>query len=175
MKAMDVLPSHLRERLGARQVPLEYVIQDNETPAPLEILGTNKITSDNYYSLMDELVMQTPHEGNDFTEDNAKVFQVIQDIVGGSSHESSIKAHRRNRDGRSAHFSLFQHNLGASKWDMIIEDCESYLLRHEWNGRNHCFSLKMHISKHRNAHNELRRASQYVHYELPTDHTRVSR
>mmetsp|Transcript_17771 Transcript_17771/g.25099 ORF Transcript_17771/g.25099 Transcript_17771/m.25099 type:complete len:91 (-) Transcript_17771:2957-3229(-) len=90
MKAMDVLPSHLRERLGVRQVPLEYIIHDNETPVPIEALATNLITSSNFISLMDELVARTPHKGNDFTEDNAKVFQIIQELVGGSSHKLSI-------------------------------------------------------------------------------------
>ena len=175
MKALDLLPTHLRERLGAKKVALEYVIREDEQPAPLQALATNRVTSGNYGSLMDELVSRVPHDGSEFTEDNAKVYQVIQDMVAGSSHESSIKAHRRARDGRSAYYSLFQHNLGSSKWDRIIEDCETYLLRHEWNGRNHRFTLKMHIAKHRDAHNELTRASQYVTYELPNGHTRVSR
>ena len=33
----------------------------------------------------------------------------------------------------------------------------------------------MHITKHREAHNELVRASQFVEYEIPNGHTRVSR
>ena len=33
----------------------------------------------------------------------------------------------------------------------------------------------MHIAKHRDAHNELVRASQFVQYEVPNEHTRVSR
>ena len=68
-----------------------------------------------------------------------------------------------------------QHNLGSSKWDRIIDTCENYLLRNEWNGKNIRFTLKMHITKHREAHNELVRAAQFVQYELPNGHTRVSR
>mmetsp|Transcript_17771 Transcript_17771/g.25097 ORF Transcript_17771/g.25097 Transcript_17771/m.25097 type:complete len:111 (-) Transcript_17771:2471-2803(-) len=33
----------------------------------------------------------------------------------------------------------------------------------------------MHVNKYQNAHNELRRASQYITYELSSEHTRVSR
>ena len=33
----------------------------------------------------------------------------------------------------------------------------------------------MHIKKHREAHNELVRASQFVNYEVPNKHTQVSR
>ena len=33
VKAMDLVPSHLRNRLGIRKVPLSYVIRDDETAA----------------------------------------------------------------------------------------------------------------------------------------------
>lgn len=175
MKALDVIPVHLRERLGTKKVALSYVIRPNATPVAIEPLETDRITSQNYESLMDELVARTPHAGAEFAEDNAKVYQIIQDLVQGTSHESSIKTHRRGRDGRAAYLSLVQHNMGSSKWDTIIDQCENYLLRTEWNGKNVRFTLKMHINKHREAHNELERASQFVAYEVPNGHTRVSR
>ena len=131
--------------------------------------------SSDYSSLMEELVARTPHEGDDFTEDNTKVFQILQEVIGGSSHEVSIKEFWRTRNGRGAYLALFQHNLGLSKWDRMIEACETYLLCHEWNGRNRQFTLKMHINKHRDVHNELVRAAQYVTYELPNGHILVSR
>ena len=175
MKALDMFPIHLRERIGTRKVALMYVIRDEENPAMLEPLGDDRVTSDSYGSLMEEMIARTPLVGTEYHEDNARVYQMLQELVGGSSHESSIKAHRRDRDGRGAYFSLVQHNLGSSKWDKIIEGCENYILRVEWNGKNIRFTLKMHIAKHRDAHNELVRASQFVQYEVPNDHTRVSR
>ena len=35
MKALDLVPSHLRERLGVQNVSLSYVIRDNATPDPV--------------------------------------------------------------------------------------------------------------------------------------------
>lgn len=52
--------------------------------------------------------------------------------------------------------------------------CESCLLKNEWNGKNVCFTLKMHVNKHREAHNKLVRALQFVSYEVPNGHTQVS-
>ena len=69
--------------------------------------------------------------------------------------------------------ALCQHNLGSSKWDKIIDESESYVMTREWNGKNARFTLRSHISKHREAHNEMMRASQFIDYELPNDHTRV--
>ena len=175
MKALDSIPVHLRERIGVRKIALSYVIRENVPPARLEPLGANKITSTNYETLMDEMIARVPLEGTEYIEDNAKVYQIIQDLVTGTTHESSIKTFRRARDGRSAYLALVQHNMGSSKWDKIIDACETYILRNEWNGRNIRFTLKMHIGKHREAHNELMRASQFVQYEIPNEHTRVTR
>ena len=175
MKALDLIPIHLRERIGTRKVSLSYVIRKDANPPNLQPLANDRVTSGNYETLMDELIAVTPHNGAEYTEDNAKVYQILQEVVNGTSHESSIKQYRRGRDGRSAYLSLVQHNMGSSKWDRIIKTCENYLLRTEWNGKNVRFTLKMHVSKHRDAHNELVRASQFVAYEVPNDHTRVGR
>ena len=48
-------------------------------------------------------------------------------------------------------------------------------MRREWNGKNHRFTLKSHINKHREAHNDMVRASEHVTYEVPNGHTRVGR
>mmetsp|Transcript_642 Transcript_642/g.1028 ORF Transcript_642/g.1028 Transcript_642/m.1028 type:complete len:297 (-) Transcript_642:90-980(-) len=175
MKAIDAIPVHLRERFGTRKIPLSYVIRENVTPPALDTLATNRITSSGLTSIMEELIVHAPHTGPEYSEDNARVFQVIQVMVTGTSYEASIKAHRRGRDGCSAYLLLVMHNMGSSKWDKVIDDCKTYLLKSEWNGKNYRFSLKNHITKHREAHNELTRASKIVTYELPNEHTRVSR
>ena len=125
MRALDMVPIHLRERIGTRKVALKYVIRDNQNPAGLEALEADRITSAGYTSLMEEMIERAPLEGTEYHEDNAKVYQILQDLVAGTSHESSIKAHRKDRDGRGAYLSLVQHNLGSSKWDKIIERCEN--------------------------------------------------
>ena len=53
MKALDVLPNYLRERIGNRKIALVYVIRDNEVPEPLRALEIDSITSQNYESMMD--------------------------------------------------------------------------------------------------------------------------
>ena len=180
IKAMDLVPGHLRERLGLEKVALSYIIRDEVIPPPLEDLvntvdNPNSATGPSFESIMDELIVHAPHSGVAYKEDNAKVFQILQDMVAGTSFESSIKSHQRARDGRAAYQALLKHNLGSSKWDKILEDAEAYVMKREWNGRNLRFSLRSHIAKHREAHNEMMRASQHVRYELPNEHTRVGR
>ena len=47
MKALDVLPNYLSERIGNKKISLVYVIRDNEAPEPLRGLENNCITSEN--------------------------------------------------------------------------------------------------------------------------------
>mmetsp|Transcript_1653 Transcript_1653/g.2365 ORF Transcript_1653/g.2365 Transcript_1653/m.2365 type:complete len:132 (+) Transcript_1653:450-845(+) len=131
MKAMDMVPVYLRKRIGTKKVALSYIIQDDETPTLLEPLLGDPITSVGFESFMDKSILTTPHDGPEFSQDNAKVYQILQDMVAGSLHKYSIKAHYRARDGRSVYFSLIQHNMGSSKWDRVIDAAEIYLLRTE--------------------------------------------
>ena len=175
IKAMDQVPTHLRDRLGVRKVPLSYVIRDTVDPGNAPLPAADSPTSANYQTISEELIAYTPHSGDEFAEDNAKVLQILQDMISGTSFESSIKSHQRSRNGRAAYLALCQHNMGTSKWDKILEDAEAYVLKREWNGKNQRFSLKSHINKHREAHNDMTRASQHVQYSLPNEHTRVGR
>ena len=91
----------------------------------------NRATSADFDSIMDELIDYTPHTDDSYAEDNAKVYQILQDMVSGTSFESSIKTFQRSRNGRGAYLALCQHNLGSSKWDKIIEDAENDVMRRE--------------------------------------------
>ena len=131
---MDLVPGHLRERLGLEKVALLYIIRKEATPPALQNQvntadNPNSATGPNYDDIMDELIAHAPHTGVAYQEDNAKVFQTLQDMVAGTSFESSIKSHQRARDGRAAYLALMKHNLGSSKWDRILEDAEAYVLK----------------------------------------------
>ena len=127
IRAMDIVPSHLRDRLGVRKIPLSYVIRERPNPGNAPLPEADNPTSANFASITEELIHYSPHQGDEYKEDNAKVFQILQDMVAGTSFKSSVKGHQRRRDGRAAYFALCQHNLGSSKWDKILEDAETYV------------------------------------------------
>ena len=95
VKAMDQLPTHLREHLGVVKVPLTYVIREQEAPAALSILEPANIHGIDHEGLMEELIESVPLTGTSYAEDNAKVYQIIQDLVTGTSYETSIKVYQR--------------------------------------------------------------------------------
>lgn len=175
MKALDLVPSHLRERLGVTKVALSYIIRDNIEPIDIPVQANDSATANGFDTIMDELIEYTPHSGETYAEDNAKVFQILQDMVSGSSHESSVKTYQRSRNGRAAYLALCQHNLESSKWERIFKDAETYVMKREWNGKNARFTLKSHINKHRVADNEMVRAKQFIDVDTPNGYTRVGR
>lgn len=175
MKALDQLPGYLREVIGVQGVALSYVIRENPTPGNVPALAANKATSANYSSIMDELIDHCPHIGAGFAEDNAAVLQVIVEMTKDTSHASSVKPHVSKRDGRAAYLALTQHNMGNSKFEELVNAAEQMVLTRIWNGKNARYSLKQHICRHRDAYNDMVRASQNITYALPEGRTRVSR
>lgn len=179
-KILDLLPGHLRERMGARGVALSYVIREDAAPGNVPqqrvIGGIAQSTSAPFENnIMDELIAYTPHTGAGWDEDNASVLQVLVDLVTNTHHASSIKPSLRTRNGRSAYFALTQHNMGNSKFQTIIDAAEKFVLQNPWNGKNQRYTLKVHINRHREAHNDMTWASAHVNYALPHERTRVSR
>ena len=60
------------------------MIRDDVVPPVLQPLQNDSCIGDGYDSLTDELIERTPHNGSEYAEDNAKVFQIIQDMVQGT-------------------------------------------------------------------------------------------
>ncbi len=175
MKALDAIPNIFRQMLGVHKVPLSYVIRKDATPGPIQPLDVNVPWSTSHTNVMDELIEYAPHTGPAFNADNATVFRKLSEMLNDTSYATSLKPFQRRRDGRGAYMALQQHNMGDSKWDKIIEAAEDMVQRRTWNGKNSRYPLRIHVSKHREAHNEMVRASQFVAYAPPNGHTRVSR
>ena len=62
MKFLDQFPTHLREMLGVSKVVLSLVLRDDPNP-PIQIaaLQPNKPWSTGMGSVMEELIVNTPH------------------------------------------------------------------------------------------------------------------
>jgi hypothetical protein len=174
-KALDTLPNFLRSKIGVRNVALSYVIREDETPPALEPLMLDKPYAERSGSLMNELIAHSPIIGPGLEEDNSTVFALLQEMVRDTPMASSLKRHQRTRDGRSSYLSLVQHNLGSAQWDKIILKAEEVQSTRVWNGKNSRYSLRRHVDMHRDAFNDMTRASENVGYEVPNERTRVTR
>ena len=176
MKMLEFFPTYLESKLGAMGVSLAYVIRQNvAAPNPLPGQARGKPWSDVHESLVEELISYAEHSGPAFKTDNATVYRILQDSLAGTQYISSIKPFQGRRNGRGAYEALILHNLGNSKWEKVVEVAETYVNNRSWDGKNSRFSIKSHLAKHREAHNDFIRASQHISYSLPNETTRVQR
>ena len=174
-KALDSFPTLLRDRLGIRDIPLSYVIRADDQPKPLTALAPGEIHGVGTESIYEELINSSSLEGDEYLEDRAAVYNILSDMIAESTHTSSLKGFMRARDGRGAFKALVTHNLGQSQWDKIISRAESVMTQRDWNGRNHRFTMNYHCTMHRDAYNDLVRATEFTTYQLPDERTRVTR
>ena len=65
------------------------------------------------------------------------------------------------------------HNLGSAKWEKLVEAAESVLNQRIWNGKNSRYPLKLHIARHREAFNDMERASDHIPFIPPNETSRV--
>ena len=63
--------------------------------------------------------------------------------------------------------------MGSSKWEKTVEIAEGVLNSRVWNGKNSRYPIKIHISRHREAFNDLERASHHITYSPPNETSRV--
>ena len=174
-KALDAMPTYLRSIIGVRGVALSYVVREGDTVQALGPLGAGVPYATESASFMNELISNTPHSGGGWEEDNARVYAILAEMVKDVPMASSLKAHQRSRNGREAHKSLVQHNLGSAKWDVVISKAEEVQSNRIWNGKNSRYSIRRHIDLHRDAYNDMVRAKDHVTYEAPNERTRVTR
>ena len=173
MKFLDQLPTYLRDLHGVSGVSLSYVIRaDDKVPNPLPAIRPTHPWGQDYGSVMEEHIMCVPHTGPDFEADNSRVYGILSNVLTGSSAMASIIRFQRKTDGRGAYKDLVAHNLESSKWEKMVELAEEVLSKRTWNGKNSRYPLKIHISRHREAYNDLERSFFLITYNPPNESSR---
>ena len=174
MKYLDQLPTYLSDVLGVSKVALSYVIRTEENPPnPLPALAPSRPWSEGKSSLMEELIAFTPHTGPGFDADNAQLYSLLATHLGNTSAMASITQYQRRRNGREAYMDLITHYMGSAKWEKTVEAAEKLMATRVWNGKNSRYPLRIHIARHREAYNDLIRASQQITYAPPNEASRV--
>ena len=166
----------LHRVLGVRTIPLAYVIRPDVIPVgilpPLEPNMPHSIVDDGVGTIVKDLINRASHSHPNYTNDNDKVYGMLEEATRGTSYSPSIKPFQRNRDGRGAYLALVSQYAGQDKWNLEIEKCDDILHNQKWKGTGN-FPLESFCAKHRNAMEQLRLAAAHVPYQLPTEFTRV--
>ena len=56
------------------------------------------------------------HDHSLFKEDNAKLYELIEEALRGSAMDPTIQPYKRRKDGRKAWIALNQQHAGKDKW-----------------------------------------------------------
>ena len=78
--------------------------------------------------MVEELVTYTLHTGPSYQSGNATVLRTLKEVLGDNQHMYPIKPYQRLRDGRGYFVTLNLHNMGSSKWGMVLEDVEKCVI-----------------------------------------------
>ena len=164
--------------------PLRYVLRDKvvvppEAADPLEAYvpatGNNLSVPGAYFgtsrSLMEELVARLPHTGPIYRNDNATVYQKIEEAARGTSCESTIKVFSRRKDGRGAFQALIANHAGDVKYRAIAKKRQNLLQNIKWTGNS--YPLESHVSNHRQAYDDLNECAGHITTNVPSEPQRV--
>jgi hypothetical protein len=147
---IETLDAHFRGLRGETKIPLSYVIRNDEAIMPE---GDDPDT--NYTSPEDEMTARAPLFGNDYVNDNKKVFDVLRTILVDTDPFVWIKDHQRRRNGRGAWMSLKAHYLGASRADTVANTAENQMDNTFYEGERRRFGFEKYVQVHREAHAEI--------------------
>ena len=139
--------------VGARNVPLAYVVRDVDIidyTVPFVLIDDTCYTKDSR-SLEEELIKRASHNHPLFKADNASVYHMLEEATQTMVYYASIKPFQRKKDGRNAWSSIVKQYAGDDQWKRQLEKSEDYINSKVWKGNtNH--PLADHVSKHRNSY-----------------------
>lgn len=169
----EAFSDFLRRIIGVRNCPLFYVIREHDlVPAAAPALANGKPYSDEHESVEGELIARLSHNHPVFKDDNAKVYQYLEQATRSTSYAVSLKKFQRKQDGRGAYLAIISQHAGVDKWDKELKTSEAFMHNRIWKGNNN-FSLEKFLEGHRAAYTSMTQCAEHVTYQLPNERTRV--
>ena len=165
----------LRQKVGVRNCPLEYVVREIDLVAaacpPLEPNEPHLLVHGG--SIEGDMIARMSHTHPLFKVDNGAVFELIENSVRGTAIAASIAPFRRVRDGRGAFMAIQAQHAGKDVWDKLHKEAESTLQTYKWSGTANV-TLAHHMGKHRQAFITLTECAEHIPVDVPNERARVT-
>ena len=173
IKWTEAFQDFLHRVIGARMIPLAYVVQiDPQVPGLAPTLAPNQPHSTEHRPVEGDLIVSASHTHALFRDDNSVVYYHLEEATRGTSYAASIKPFQKVKDGRGAWKALTSQYAGKDKWEAEIKRQEQLLHTRIWKGQSN-FLIENFISQHRNAYVSMQASAEHVQYQLPNKHLRV--
>jgi hypothetical protein len=137
------------------------MIHDDANVNALPDLATNEPHSDVHGSIKGEMIARFSHNHGLFREDNAAVFDDIEEAMLGSKFAASIAPFKRAKNGRAAYMALKEQHAGHAIWDEEARKCKDFLLKRKFTGGTST-TLNRFMARHRQAFVTLQRCAENI-------------
>ena len=173
-KWIETFEDFLFQTVGIRMIPLAYVIRANDiVPVAAPPLLTGMPYSAQHESVVGELIARASHAHANFADDNAKLYQYVEEATRSTEYAPSIRPFSRRKNGRGAWLALLGQYAGKDIWLAEIKRCEQIIHGRIWKGNSN-YTLETFVGHHRASYIQLERCANYVDYQLPNERTRVT-
>lgn len=161
MKWTEAFENHLLIVLGAREIPLAYVIRAEADPGDPDELVRGQPYGATAGSITQELVTRATHDHPLFRSDNQTVFNLLDDVLRTTSYAPTLSVYRRTKNGRGAWLAILAQYVGKDKWISEAKQHSSFFETFVWKGNNNV-SLDDLASKYRMRYQSLKRCQSHV-------------
>lgn len=173
VKWSEAFHDFLHRVIGARTIPLAYVIRMDTAVPAAPALATNQPYATEHGSVEGELIARASHTHPLFRDDNAQVYFLLEEATRSTGYAASIKPYQRAKNGRGAWLALVTQYAGEDKWRALIRSAEEMLHSRKWRGNNNT-TLERFIGQHRTSFVTLSQCAEHINYQLPNESTRVT-
>ena len=171
---MSHLLTNLHQCVGARNIPLAYVIcKDAAVPVACPPLATNQPYSKTHGLVEANMIAQGSHEGAIFRQDNKSVYFKLEEATRNTNKAATIKPFQRQKDGRAAYLALIAQHAGKDRWHALIQQHDKILHNMKWK-ENSNYLLDKHCQQQCNSYAQIVQVAKHVPYEVPNGHTQVT-
>ena len=137
-----------QQRSVVAGTPLVYVIRDNDEAAP------DDLARNNWDSVDDDLIATSVLEGETFSRDNKRVFDILKPFVMEGQGWPFLQTFNKKRDGRAAFKALKSQAEGKSAIATRKAKAYNMLATATYTGKGK-FSFDQYVARLQQAHNEL--------------------
>ena len=153
---------YLHHHVGARMIPLAYVMRSDIDVPLIGEIATGKPHSEEHGAIEDELIFRAPHTHLLYCEDTAVGYYLLEEATRATSYAASIKPCQSAKNSRDAWLALTSQYDGKDKWEEDIKRQNQLLHMRKWKGQSN-YTLKRFIAEHRNSFVSIQASLEHVH------------
>jgi hypothetical protein len=147
--------AYLNSIRGRDQVPLAYIIHDEEIPDPMAI----------YDNEHQRLIAMMPLQGIEFADDNGKVFDYLKSCTLNGPAWTWMRSFNATHNGRGAWLALLAHFEGDAQKDRVKDNAYSAIAAAKYYGERKKFSFETYVTIHQEAFEDLEQYGEHVSEE----------